>query len=597
MNECAFRHRVVHLCVLLLPVFVLPVQGQAPRLRYVATARQFGPVGFRDPLGVLSPDGAWLAHAATARLYVQPVAGGAMTPLGPGTDTVTEMVWLPDSRRLAVRERSPDRSTARWVVYDRITGARTPLWPDGLRGRLADGTAVEAPAGALRYLTRAPDGRLAGIVPGDDSSQVWVLPPGDGEARVRQVPGQRSHPAWTPGGDGPACLVMAAGRLFLDETCAAPPAPGVMPEAYGPPAFSPDGAFLYYAAPNEHGTLDLWRRRRDGTAEVLTRFTRDTYAPSVDRAGGVLFKTQDYRTVLALVPATGGPTRPLTTFQSETPSWDRQGQRLAFTYGSWRRVTDDLHYPDIAQDIGLIHVDPDHPAAAPAAVVRASHSEDQGMDWSPDGRWIVFHTHADGTDDLRLQPADGSAPPRVLTRGGHETGWPRWSPDGRWIVAPTMRLDGGARHGVLWLLGIDQETGAVTAAPEAIPLDGFAGEAGHAEWLPDSRGLVFEAIVAPGRNGLFEVSRTGGTPRLIHAFHSDQTYSGIGLSPDGRWVAFIAPAPDGHFQVFRIPRTGGAPEQLTFDPTDKTQPAYAPDGERIAFTVFSYQAHFWLLTP
>lgn len=53
----------------------------------------------------------------------------------------------------------------------------------------------------------------------------------------------------------------------------------------------------------------------------------------------------------------------------------------------------------------------------------------------------------------------------------------------------------------------------------------------------------------------------------------------------------------GFFQVFRVPLTGGKAEQVTFDPTDKTHPAYAPDGQRIAFTVFSYKAHFWLMNP
>ena len=67
--------------------------------------------------------------------------------------------------------------------------------------------------------------------------------------------------------------------------------------------------------------------------------------------------------------------------------------------------------------------------------------------------------------------------------------------------------------------------------------------------------------------------------------------------PDGLWVAFVAPATDGFYQIFRVPRAGGAPQQLTSDPTDKTQPAYAPDGRRLAFAAFTYAVQFWLLTP
>ena len=83
----------------------------------------------------------------------------------------------------------------------------------------------------------------------------------------------------------------------------------------------------------------------------------------------------------------------------------------------------------------------------------------------------------------------------------------------------------------------------------------------------------------------------------MHRFTSEQKYSGLGVSPDFPWVAFIAPASDGHFQVFRIPVAGGTPTQVTFDPTDKTQPAVSRDGTSIAFTVFSYQMQFWLIEP
>ena len=50
---------------------------------------------------------------------------------------------------------------------------------------------------------------------------------------------------------------------------------------------------------------------------------------------------------------------------------------------------------------------------------------------------------------------------------------------------------------------------------------------------------------------------------------------------------------DGFFQIFRLPIAGGAPVQVTRDPSNKTQPAWSPDGQRIAFTVWNYDAQFW----
>ena len=158
-------------------------------------------------------------------------------------------------------------------------------------------------------------------------------------------------------------------------------------DVYGPLAFAPDGATVYMALANATGTVDLWAAPTGGgRARRLTSFSRDTYAPTVSADGSLLFKVQSYRTIVALAPAEGGPSQPLASFQSETPSWDPTGRFLGITYGTWRRVVDDAKYPDIAQDAGIIAVDPAQPAAQPSSVAHASGSEDQSLCWSPNGR-------------------------------------------------------------------------------------------------------------------------------------------------------------------------------------------------------------------
>jgi Tol biopolymer transport system component len=124
-----------------------------------------------------------------------------------------------------------------------------------------------------------------------------------------------------------------------------------------------------------------------------------------------------------------------------------------------------------------------------------------------------------------------------------------------------------------------------------------SGEISIAEWSPDGQQLVFEADDGSGTKAVYVIARTGGAPRKIHEFESEQAFSGISVSPDFEWVVYVAPADEGHFQLWRVPMRGGEPEQLTSDPTDKAHPAYSPQGDRIAFTLFNYEAIFWLIEP
>ena len=320
------------------------------------------------------------------------------------------------------------------------------------------------------------------------------------------------------------------------------------------------------------------------------------YDPSVTARGDVLFKVQVFSAVVGLAPSVGGPTRVLTTFQSETPTWSPDAKNIGLTFGSWRRVVDDARYPDIAQDLGIISVDDRPPASKPDRIFQASNSEDQGMAWSPNGKWVVFHSHRDRTDDLFLQPADGSQPPRQITTGGTETGWPRWSPDGRWIAYSSYPGPYRSTHEKLYVLGIDQDGGQVTQAAAPVDVEGLTESAGDPSWMPDSDHIVFESQGgAPGRKSLADVSRKGGRARKIVDFDSDQLFSGITTSPDGKWVAYVAPATDGTYQIFRVPVAGGTTQQVTSDPNHKTQPSFSPDGARLAFTIWRYDVQFWML--
>ena len=163
-----------------------------PPLHYVASAEQVGPVAYRDPLGVVSPDGRWLAYTERDRLHVVPARGGAERVMGSGAASMRFLAWLPDSRHVAVRERVFDRSRQEWWLYDRADGSREPLWPG--RDQAPDLLALD-------MLAWSPDGTtVAGVSAAGGESTVWLLDADGGNPRAAAAGTRLSFPAWSPDG-------------------------------------------------------------------------------------------------------------------------------------------------------------------------------------------------------------------------------------------------------------------------------------------------------------------------------------------------------------------------------------------------------------
>ena len=298
-----------------------PPDEELPSLQYVTTARQFGPVWYRDPVGAVSPDGTRLAYAVQRHLWVTRVEGGPPNELSYSDYRIRYLTWLPDSLHVAVYE----QGGRRWWLHDIRDHTRKPLWADvdSLRGTDGSGNAVAAPVSRVLQLAWSPNGEsVAGVVPERDGATLWIVSDDGREAQVHRSDARLSFPTWTGAGDGLACVVDTEDHPRMASPCTDASNAADGPEAYGRIAFAAGGRLLYHAVPNERGVLDLWSRDlATGTRRRLTGFSRDAYAPTVATGDVVLFKTQICRTHVAGVLADGGTTTALAGFTSETPSW------------------------------------------------------------------------------------------------------------------------------------------------------------------------------------------------------------------------------------------------------------------------------------
>ena len=563
-------------------------------LTFVTTANQLGVVGYRDPVG------ADLPRRPVRRLQRGPLrARGAG---GRGTSRHAAAVGRPGTVA-DVAGRSP-RACRGHGVGDALVGlrcagrhARTTVGDHcGIHSGLGCGATLERPPSARRQRRR----RMAG---------------GDCRGHGRSATLAHRHrtaraPSTCPTGDAP----IVAG---LDARARSPASSGVeRPRPHrgavrsrAPGAGAGRGGDrphrvlagrrprLLRRRPNDAGFVDLWQLdRASRRASRLTGFSRDTYAPSVARDGTVMFQGADL----------SHPRRRAVAGRPDAPA-------------DHVPVRDAVVASDAAADLAhLRHVAPRHRrcevsrhragdrrrrrraerfrATSRSQVIADSDSEDQAMTWSPNGKWIAFHTHREMSDDVWLRPADGEQPDKRITflGRGAEVGWPRWSPDGR-----TVLLDGAARataRRCSTRSASNQDTGEVTSPTRGrSPSTASTGEMRHAEWLPAA------AHRRRGREGRSRAVTRSSRCRspvaratVVHRFATEHDFSGP-RRVARRAIRGVRGAGAGWLlpDLRQDDRRATQPVQLTTDRSHKTQPALSPDGARVAFTVWSYEAAFW----
>ncbi len=277
--------------------------------------------------------------------------------------------------------------------------------------------------------------------------------------------------------------------------------------------------------------------------------------------------------------------------------WSPDGKKISFTYGGWRLADWALDL-----DAGYVLVDADANRTSARLPIVTGYHEDFPAAWSPDGKWIAFHSHRskvpvpdyespESTDDIYLRLADDMHAPELrLTDFGWETGPAFWSPDGRKLLFSSWVRGGTAGIDKLWVLGIQPVTGQVLDTTQ-LSLPAEIHSASWSAWSPDGKEIAIEDKRERGNRALWIVHADGTHGEKLLDYHGT-TYDGLDWTPDGKNIIYSGLAGD-KLQLFSIPRAGGAPTQLTHDAGNLMHPRVSPDGKWIACTRIVQSKQIW----
>jgi serine/threonine protein kinase/Tol biopolymer transport system component len=418
------------------------------------------------------------------------------------------------------------------------------------------------------------------------------------------------------------------------------------------PAFSTDGKQIAFEWDGEKGdNLDIYVKLvAEGTPLRLTTDPASDRCPAWSPEGRIIAfvrSNQGEQTIIT-IPALGGSERKLTTFKGiPYVAWSPDGKNLAIAASE---------KPGAVTNILLVSADTGEKQkllAAPAqfngdrwpvfapdgqaiAFVRSSNvavedlwvvpvvggeprrltnesSQIGGLDWTADGREIIFSSTRAGTYGLSRIPVAGGSPAPVpgvgenafapaVSRQGNYLAYSYFRQDTNiWRAAgPELQVKGTSPIKLIDSTRVDV---SASYSPDGkrivlssgrsgsleiwmcnseglnpIQLTNFGtGHTGTPRWAPDGQQIVFDARVK-GTSDIYVVGADGGAPRQL----TTEPSADIGpiWSKDGGWI-FFGSDRSGGWQIWKVPAQGGQALQVT-----KSQ-GYATVGATVGFIYYT----------
>lgn len=236
------------------------------------------------------------------------------------------------------------------------------------------------------------------------------------------------------------------------------------------------------------------------------------------------------------------------------PAWSPDGKRIAF------------HSPS-----GIYTVSPLGGAEQRLSSLRVNGQ----MSWSPDGKWLAVAAGGRGSTAIFLLPADGRDPRQIsrpVPPGSHQT--PSFSPDGRWLVygACTARFSCGI---VIQSLdsGYTPQGSAQPVTHETLESVGGLAWGANGRWLAYVSGFTEAPF-----NYLWRVEVPGGHMERLDI--AGPMASAPAIDSSGKRILFSRAYRD--IDIWKL-TLGAEMEPVIVSSATDQEPAYSPDGSRIAF--------------